>query len=152
MINIVSLKQRPEIKTELIEYVLKFYNGSTDNFFEQIELSTDVDERVQDTFVLCDDDRIIGFYQFIHHEPIRNTESTPWLSALYIDEGYRGHRLSEWLILHSRMRAGKLGYGEIYVSTDLINFFEKFGFHEIGLDLDKWGYPSKVYVAGSLLL
>ena len=150
MIRIVSVKNQPELKPTIIDYVLKSWKHIAEFFFEQLERSMLPEEEVQDTFVMIDEDRIVGFYQFIRHEPIRNTESTPWLSSIFIDEAYRGQRLSELFLLHGRIRAGKLGFREVYISTDHIKLYEKFGFREIGLDIDKWGFPTKIYVANSL--
>ncbi|MCR5608821.1 MAG: GNAT family N-acetyltransferase [Lachnospiraceae bacterium] len=150
MIRIFSVSNQPELKTAIMDYVVKSWKEIAEFFFEQLEQSMLPEEDIQDTFVMVDDDRIVGFYQFLRNEPIRNLESTPWISSIFIDEDYRGSRLSELFLIHGRIRAGKLGFREVFISTDQINLFEKFGFTEIGLDIDKWGFPTKIYVANAL--
>ena len=44
-----------------------------------------------------------------------------------------------------RIIAGILGYNKVYLTTDHIQFYEKFGFREIGLDKFVTGRPTKIY-------
>ncbi len=64
---------------------------------------------------------------------------------MFVDEQERGHRLSSRLLEHGRTEAGNLGYQTVYLTTDHIQFYEKFGFREIGLDKFVWGRPTKIY-------
>lgn len=119
-------------------------------FKEQLELGILLNTKVPQTFVLLDNNKIIGFYQFIKCESIKNKELTPWISTLFIDKKYCGKRLGEKLLNHGRRYAYKLGYSKVYLSTDHIQLYEKMGFYEIGLGIDKWGHPTKIYEHDSL--
>ncbi|MNN87264.1 hypothetical protein D3C81_2047940 [compost metagenome] len=46
---------------------------------------------------------------------------------------------------HARKLVGQLGYAKVYITTDHILYYEKYGFREIGLDNFEWGRPTKIY-------
>jgi len=91
------------------------------------------------------DDNIIGFYQLVEQELIIRKDLSPWITCVFIDEQERGQRLSSKLLGHGRTIAGGLGYNEVYLTTDHIQFYEKFGFREIGLDKFVSGRLTKIY-------
>ena len=58
--------------------------------------------------------------------------------------------MSAKLLEHSRKVAGKHGYEKVYLTTDHIQLYEKFGFREIGLDKFVTGRPTKIYEHDSI--
>ncbi|WP_339174576.1 GNAT family N-acetyltransferase [Paenibacillus sp. FSL H7-0943] len=92
-----------------------------------------------------ENDVIIGFYQLIEQEFITRKDLSPWIAPLFIDESERGKALGAVLLEHARKIAGQLGYAKVYLATDHILYYEKYGFKEIGLDNFEWGRPTKIY-------
>jgi len=41
--------------------------------------------------------------------------------------------------------AGEMGFDKVYLTSDHIQFYEKFGFIEVGLAKFTWGRPTKIY-------
>lgn len=103
------------------------------------------DEEFPFTFLLLKHDVIIGFYQLIEQEFITRKDLSPWIAPLFIDESERGKALGAVLLEHARKIAGQLGYAKVYLATDHILYYEKYGFKEIGLDNFEWGLPTKIY-------
>ena len=93
------------------------------------------------------EDEITGFYQLSEHDLItRKDEFTPFITSLYVDPIMRGgFGIGEVLLDHARYEAAKLGFDKLYLTTDHIGYYEKYGFREIGLDLYDWGRPTKLY-------
>ncbi|MBD5104386.1 MAG: GNAT family N-acetyltransferase, partial [Ruminococcaceae bacterium] len=86
--------------------------------------------------------------QLTEHEQItRFAEFSPFVSALYVDERVRGYGYSEFMLNHAKYEAARLDFKKIYIATDHIGFYEKYGFREIGLDIYEWGSPAKLYEA-----
>ncbi|ELC8442471.1 GNAT family N-acetyltransferase [Clostridium perfringens] len=148
--KILSVEENLHLKERILKYVENCGWGVKSFFQEQLELGISLKRKIPQSFVMLKGEEIIGFYQFIKNEPIRNMELTPWIATLFIDKKHRGQRLSEKLISHGRRYAHKLGYNKVYISTDHIQLYEKMGFREIGLDIDKWGSPTKLYEIESL--
>jgi len=103
------------------------------------------------TFLLLKNDEIIGFYQLIEQELVIRKDLSPWIAPLFIDKSERGRAFGALLLEHARKMAGKLGYKKVYLATDHILYYEKYGFREIGLDNFKWGRPTKIYEHDTLM-
>ncbi|MDE5859299.1 MAG: GNAT family N-acetyltransferase [Oscillospiraceae bacterium] len=95
------------------------------------------------------EDEITGFYQLSEHDLItRKDEFTPFITSLYVDPIMRGgFGMGEMLLDHARYEAARLGFDKLYLTTDHIGYYEKYGFREIGLDMYDWGRPTKLYEA-----
>lgn len=95
------------------------------------------------------EDEIAGFYQLSEHDFItRKDEFTPFITSLFVDPNMRGGLgMGKMLLDHARYEAARLGFDKLYLTTDHIGYYEKYGFREIGLDLYDWGRPTKLYEA-----
>jgi GNAT superfamily N-acetyltransferase len=149
-ISIVSLKDSPEYKQSLMRYVednwravYKPFAGVVDEVFWSYK-------KFPKCYLLLKNSNIIGFYQLIERELIIRKDLTPWITCIFVDEQERGRRLGSKLLEHGRKSAGKLGYPKVYLTTDHIQFYEKFGFKEIGLDKFITGRPTKIYEHDSI--
>jgi GNAT superfamily N-acetyltransferase len=146
MLDIKSLQECPLRQNELIEYVKKRWPKVQQAVLPYIQESLiSKDEEFPFTFLLLKHDVIIGFYQLIEQEFITRKDLSPWIAPLFIDESKRGKALGAVLLEHARKIAGQLGYAKVYLATDHILYYEKYGFKEIGLDNFEWGRPTKIY-------
>ncbi len=95
---------------------------------------------------VTENEEIIGSYSLVAKELIKDNHNyTPWLGTLFVKEKYRGRHYSPLLIENACQRVQKMGYNHLYLATDHIGLYEKFGFEEIGLGLYLWGEPTKFY-------
>ncbi len=144
-ISIVSLKDFPNYRQALTDYVEKNSKGWLKPFTEVLNEIFSGEKDLPKCYMMLRDDDIIGYYQLVEQELITRKDLSPWITTVFIDEQERGQRLSSKLLEHGRTVAGKLGYAKVYLTTDHIQFYEKFGFREIGLDKFVWGRPTKIY-------
>jgi GNAT superfamily N-acetyltransferase len=144
-ISLVSLKVVPEHRQTLIDYVEKNWKPVFKPFTQIITDCFSGEHDLPQCYIMLKNAKIVGFYQLIKQELIERKDLSPWITCVFIDEQERGHRLSSKLLEHGRMIAGKLGCSKVYLTTDHIQFYEKFGFREIGLDKFFWGSPTKIY-------
>ena len=94
------------------------------------------------------DDEIIGSYGLIVNDFNSRGDLWPWLAALYVNESERGAALGARLLVHGVNEAGKLGFKSVYLITDHVGYYEKYGWHYIadGYGLD--GEASRIYKHG----
>jgi GNAT superfamily N-acetyltransferase len=144
-ISIVSLKDLPSYQQTLIDYVERNSKGWLKPFTEVVNEIFSGEKDLPKCYMMLKDDSIIGYYQLVEQELIMRKDLSPWITTLFIDEQERGQRLSSILLEHGRTVAGRLGYAKVYLTTDHIQFYEKCGFREIGLDKFVWGRPTKIY-------
>ena len=53
---------------------------------------------------------------------------TPWIGFVFTEPVYRGHRYAGQLLTHAEKCAHKLGYSKIYICTDHVGLYEKYGY------------------------
>jgi GNAT superfamily N-acetyltransferase len=144
-IRIVSLKDLPEYRQTLIDYVEKSGIGWLKPFTAIVDELFCNKNPLPRCYIMLGDEHIIGYYQLVERELIMRKDLSPWITCVFIDPQERGQRLSFKLLEHGRTIAGKLGYPKVYLTTDHIQFYEKYGFREIGLDKFFFGRPTKIY-------
>lgn len=148
--KIVSLQGNPELCAQVKAYCAEKWNKVSEVFTETADKSVSA-EALPQTWVLLggeEENIILGFCQLAEHDYLtRFSDRSPFLTSLYIDKTIRGGGWGELPISHAKYEAARLGYEKLYVSTDHIGYYEKYGFREIGLDIDAWGRPTKIYEA-----
>lgn len=148
--NIYSVKNNKELCESVKLYCKEKWNKVYKPFSENADLSVNSDKLPQ-TYVIKgmeQEKEMIGFYQLINNDNLtHHTELSPFVSALYVDERIRGCGFGELMLIHAKYEAAGLGFEKLYVTTDHIGYYEKYGFREIGLDIDTWGNPTKIYEA-----
>ncbi|MBE6466997.1 MAG: GNAT family N-acetyltransferase [Alphaproteobacteria bacterium] len=89
---------------------------------------------------------IIGYYSLVAKELVKDNHNyTPWLGTLFIREKYRGNHYSSILIDDVCQRVKNMGYSNLFLATEHIGYYEKFGFEEIGLGMYLWDAPTRFY-------
>nr|WP_256702194.1 GNAT family N-acetyltransferase [Paenibacillus sp. P32E] len=143
---IQSLKECPEHRDAFITYISESWPAVKDIVIAQMEGSLSTVDALPLTFLMLRNNRMIGFYQLIEQEYLIRKDLSPWIGPLFIDKNERGQALGAMLLQHARKTAGsRLGVEKVYLTTDHIQYYEKYGFREIGLSLFEWGRPSKIY-------
>ena len=76
---------------------------------------------------------LAGFCTFANKDELPpEYDFTPFIGFVFVDEKYRGRRLSEKMINVASQVAKNQGYSVIYVMSGEIGLYEKYGFEKIG--------------------
>lgn len=97
-------------------------------------------------FVAIENDTVAGYCTLIKEDCIPNAQYTPYIGFMFVDEKYRGNRLSEKLILSTMEYAKELNFKKVYLISKEVNFYEKYGFEKIDEKQDMWGNDEKIYM------
>ena len=97
-------------------------------------------------FVAIENNNIVGHCSLNEKDSIPNVEYTPYIQSVFINEQFRGNRLSEKLILYAMSYAKSLGFEKVYIVSDHKNFYEKYGFEKIDEKKDYRGEPQSIFV------
>lgn len=95
--------------------------------------------------LLVDGDDLISFCTYAEKDDIQPTELTPWIGFVYTFPEYRGHRYQGMLFQEIEKLAKAESVREIYISTDKIGLYEKYGCEFYQMMNDMNGEPSRVY-------
>lgn len=93
-----------------------------------------------------DGEEICGYCTVAKTDCIPDVEYTPYIGFLFVDEAYRGNRLSQQIILHAMDYLKSVGFEKVYLVSDHVNLYEKYGFQVIDRKMAPWGEEEKIYV------
>jgi len=96
-------------------------------------------------FVSLENNTIAGFC-VLSRTSIIITEYTPLIGFIFVGESYRGNRISEKLCLAAIKYAKTVGFDKVYLYSDLVNFYEKYGFIKIDEQEAPWGDKLSIYM------
>lgn len=77
--------------------------------------------------ILLDGNILVGFISLFEKDGEERQDLKPWYATMYVKKEYRGNGYSKILNEAILKEAKKRGFKKIYLKTDLINYYEKFG-------------------------
>ena len=84
-------------------------------------------------FVACVGGRVAGFCTFAEKDELpEEYKFTPFIGFVFVDEPYRGNRISELMIQNVILYARGPGYEKIYIMSGEVGLYEKYGFEKVG--------------------
>lgn len=84
-------------------------------------------DKVISVLGLVEDDTLIGFISLFKYDGDERRDLSPWYATMYVKNEFRGKGYSKLLNDAIIEEARNLGYSKIYLKTDLVNYYEKFG-------------------------
>lgn len=84
-------------------------------------------DKVIDVLGLIDNDKLIGFISLFKYDGEERKDLTPWYATMYVKKEYRGLGYSKVLNDALLEEIRKLGFDKIYLKSELVNYYEKFG-------------------------
>ena len=95
--------------------------------------------------MLVNDDELISFCTYAEKDDIQPTTLTPWIGFVYTLPKYRGHRYVGKLFLEIEKLTKAENIHNIFISTNHIGLYEKYGYEFYQIMNDMEGEPSRVY-------
>ena len=89
---------------------------------------------------------IAGYCTVAKRDCIPDVPYTPYIGYMFVHEKYRGHRLSQKLISYAMSYLKALGFHHVFLVSDHINLYEKYGFKVIDKKTAPWGNIEKIYM------
>lgn len=96
--------------------------------------------------MLVEDDELISFCTYAEKDDIQPTDLKPWMGWVYTFPQRRGHRYVEKLFEEIAEIAKTEGVNKLYISTNHVGLYEKYGCEFYQMMNDIGGEPSRVYV------
>lgn len=96
--------------------------------------------------LLTDGDKLVSFVTFARNDCIDDKSLYPWIGFVYTFPEYRGHRCAGRLIERCEEIAREHSVKNIYICTDHIGLYEKYGYSYLENRADIYGGDSRIYV------
>lgn len=145
--EIIEISEKLDLIPAAIEYFWKCW-GNKDNyiFYKDCMMnSLKKENAIPKFYVVLEDGEIIASYAIITNDLISRQDLMPWLACLFVNEDKRGKGIAEKLLNHGLEQTKLKGYDALYLSTDLVNFYERKGWEHI---CDGYGFSGgdiKIY-------
>lgn len=145
--EVISIKKSPEFKDRAIEYFQsKWASPNSMKVYDDcITNCNTTPSPLPQWYLLMDNDRIIGCAGLITNDFISRMDLYPWVCAVYIEKEYRGNAYGSLLLEQAKIDAKAGGFSKLYLCTDHIGYYEKYGFKYIGTGYHPWGDSSRIY-------
>lgn len=150
--KLLSLRENPGMLDVFISYFQKVWASpdSMEVYDDCMRNAVTSDAKLPQWYLLLEDkesaeDHIVGCAGLITNDFISRMDLYPWLCALFIEPDFRGNNYGRFLIERCIRDAGQLGYPYVYLATDHIGYYERFGFTCIGTGYHPWGETSRIY-------
>ena len=96
--------------------------------------------------MLVDKNELISFCTFAPLDDIQPTDLSPWIGFVYTFPEYRGNRYAGRLLDYGECLATIMGKENIYISTNHIGLYEKYGYQFLQISKDIEGDDTRIYV------
>ncbi len=145
--KIISIKENPEHMQSAITYIQsKWASEQSMKVYEDcIEHCVTSPNPLPQWYLLMEEEKIIGCAGLITNDFISRMDLYPWVCAVYIEEEYRGNNYGSLLLERAKHDAKAGGFSNLYLCTDHIGLYEKYGFNHIGTGYHPWGASSRIY-------
>ena len=96
-------------------------------------------------FLLMDESNLVSFLTLTGQDAVRDESLTPWVGFVFTSPTYRGHRYAGKLLSHAERCAADMGYPRLYICTDHVGLYEKYGYVYQEKRSDLWGGEVQVF-------
>ncbi len=81
--------------------------------------------------VAMDGERVAGYCTLTEKDSLPVSEFTPFIGYIFVDERYRGNRVSEKMVRSASLYLERLGHPSIYIYSGHTGLYEKYGFRVV---------------------
>jgi N-acetylglutamate synthase-like GNAT family acetyltransferase len=147
VMNIIRLANHPELVEQAASWFSSKWSIEVEAYRDSIKTSISHKEGIPQCYVILDDNQnIIAGVGIIENDFHSRKDLMPNLCALYVDNAYRKQNLARQLLDFARADIKKMGFEQLYLITDLNDFYERCGWKFLTLVDTDDGEMIKMYV------
>ena len=135
MLEIYNIKDKLEFIEEVATLTQREWgekNLDEDEFKVRVQRSinrikNNLNNQYYCKLILLKDDVLVGFISIFETDGDERTDLKPWYATMYVKEEFRGNGYSKMLNDAILNEARIRGFDRLYLKSDLVNYYEKFG-------------------------
>ena len=99
-----------------------------------------------EVYLLTDNDKLVSFAVLAEQDEIDVPELSPWIGYVYTFPSYRGNHFAGELSKHicDILKSDRITC--VYISSQEIGLYEKYGFTFLKMMVNREGNPTRVYI------
>lgn len=95
--------------------------------------------------IMAEEEKIVSFCTLTRKDCVDDDTLFPWIGFVYTSPEYRGNGYSGELVEYACNKAKEQGFENVYIATDHIGLYEKYGFTYIESRVDIFNDTSRIY-------
>ncbi len=139
MIKIIDILENGEIRKKLIQFAKNCSWQSTGSYLAELVNDYNLEEK-ETVFVAVENGEVVGFAAFLQEcvADVKKSDTdiekmNAWLDFLFVDEAYRGQKISTKLIEKIFEYCKRNHFNRLYLLTESHEaMYQKYGFKNIG--------------------
>ena len=146
MMKVISVRESPEYKDRAIKYLQEIWEEMPPVIYEDcVSHCINAKSDLPQWYLLENDGEIMGCAGLVPNDFISRMDLYPWICAVFVDEKYRGNSYGSLLLEKAKQDTKKAGFQHMYLCTDHIGYYERYGFKYIGQGYHPWEEESRIY-------
>ena len=141
-VTLVSVREQPECAAAMIAFFQQSWPEILPEMYaDSIHHSIDAPQALPQWYVLQKNGEIVACAGLITNDFISRGD----LCALFVNEAERKQGYARMLIERCQADAIKAGFAKLYLCTDTVNLYERYGFEYLAQGWHPWGETSRIY-------
>ena len=149
--EILNIRDNPEYLETAVDYFSSKWDIDRKIYYDSISDSISTPNAIPRWYLMKDNENIIGSFGLVENDFMVRKDLLPWLVALYIEEHMRGKEFGAILLKHGCNETKKLGFSKLYLCTEHIGYYEKYGWQYYSDEESEFGGKTRVYVIDTAL-
>ncbi|MDD4165395.1 MAG: GNAT family N-acetyltransferase [Eubacteriales bacterium] len=143
--SIINIREHPDYFDRAVDYFSSKWGIDRQIYHDSISDSITTNNSLPRWYLMLEGDRIIGSFGLIENDFMVRKDLEPWLCALYVEESKRYKGFGGKLLSHGKSEAKKLEFDKLYLCTDHVGYYEKYGWQFFGMEESEFGGQTRVY-------
>ncbi|MEO1259266.1 MAG: GNAT family N-acetyltransferase [Bacteroidota bacterium] len=146
-LNIFELSEKPAFFEKAVHYFWSCWGNEGNFIFYQdcMRHSMNAENLLPKFYILLDHEKIIASYALLTNDIISRQDLMPWFACLFVNKDHRKKGIAAELLRHGLQQAKLKGFDHLYLSSDLVGFYEKNGWKHIAEGYNVFGGEIKIY-------
>jgi GNAT superfamily N-acetyltransferase len=146
-LQIVEIQQRIDLFDKAVAVFWEEWgNEHNYKFYQDCMIhSCKTEDEIPSFYIALIDDYIVGTFALIRNDLNSRQDIYPWLACLYVLPEHRGKEIGSRLLKHAIEETSRKGFENLYLSTDLEGYYEKYGWRHKGEVFGVSGGSLKIY-------
>lgn len=145
--QIIELSQRPDLLDDAVNYFWQCRGNEKNYIFyrDAIVNSLSPEKVLPKWYLMLEQDQMIGSYALLTNDIISRQDLIPWFACLFVNPEYRNRNYAGCLLEHGLKEAARKGFTDLYLSSDLEDFYERKGWTYFAEGYGVSGGSIKIY-------
>lgn len=143
--RIIRIDEMPAVKDRAAAWFSEKWKGHEAEYRDSIYKSINKNISLPKWYIMLEDGNIIAGAGVISGDPPMQKEQRPNICAVYVEEQYRGKGIAGALLEYICVDMMFRGMDTVYLTTELAEFYERYGWECIAGIKDDEGKDMRVY-------